>query len=239
MDKRPPIPVRLEREVRKAAYYGCVRCGCPIVRIHHIVPWHIVKEHKKDNLVALCPNCHAEVHDGTYIRESLLKDINNPYNKRTGAVSKNFLLGKLTDIQFYMGGNKATNSPNILTIQGEKIVHFSVDREGYALLNATFFDEEGNLIAIIEDNVWKTFIRPNMWDISYKAGRLKINNKRNPVYLEFEAKENKVVINGKMHYQGYSVVAKDETLIINTPFVKDLRLSNCSFSNCNTLICID
>ncbi len=238
MGKRPPIPPKLEREVRKAAYYGCVRCGCPIVRIHHIVPWHIVKKHEKDNLVALCPNCHDEVHTGTYIRAHLLEDIKNPFNKKTGSVSKNFGVGKLSDIEFYMGGNRSTNTPNILTVQGERLIYFNVDHEGNALLNAIFYDETGNLVAIIEDNMWTTFIRPDTWDISYKAGRLKINNKKKPVYLEFEAKNNTIVINGKMHYRGCTLEAKNEMLTINTPTVKDLHLINCSFSNCNTLISV-
>ena len=238
MQSRPPIPTKLEREVRKSAYYGCVRCGCPIVHIHHIEPWAEVKKHEKDNLVALCPNCHDEVHNGTYIREHLLEDIKNPFNKKTGVVSKSFGLGKLADIDFCMGGVRAANTPNILTVQNQRLIFFNMDHAGNALLNAIFYDEKGNLIAIIEDNIWKTFIRPDTWDISYKAGRLKINNKSKPVYLEFEAKNNIIVIKGKLHYRGCTLEVNEEELIINTPSVSGFHFKNCRASDCNTLISI-
>jgi hypothetical protein len=61
MTNRPSIPTGLERDVKIEAGHRCAipTCRCTTVEIAHIVPWNEIKEHKFDNLIALCPNCHA------------------------------------------------------------------------------------------------------------------------------------------------------------------------------------
>ena len=61
MTNRPSIPIGLERVVKIEAGHRCAipTCRCTTVEIAHIVPWNEIKEHKFDNLIALCPNCHA------------------------------------------------------------------------------------------------------------------------------------------------------------------------------------
>ncbi|MET9294417.1 HNH endonuclease signature motif containing protein [Streptomyces sp. NPDC003077] len=60
-DNRPPIPRRLDRRVRVEAGHRCAVpvCRMPIIEIAHIIPWAKVKKHEFDNLIALCPTCHA------------------------------------------------------------------------------------------------------------------------------------------------------------------------------------
>jgi len=60
MTKRPGIPKDLERQVKIEAGHRCAipTCRHPRVEIAHIIPWTEVKEHKFENLIALCPNCH-------------------------------------------------------------------------------------------------------------------------------------------------------------------------------------
>lgn len=53
------------------------RCALPtcrsiIVEVHHIEPWEKCKNHKYENLIALCPNCHTRAHLGDIDRKSLL-----------------------------------------------------------------------------------------------------------------------------------------------------------------------
>ena len=65
-ESRPPIPRPLEREVLVEAGHRCAipRCGQTPIEIHHIVPWADCREHNFENLIALCPNCHARARDG-------------------------------------------------------------------------------------------------------------------------------------------------------------------------------
>ena len=90
---RQPIHADMERAVRRKGYYGCVCCGCPIVDYHHIIPYSDVKEHTEENLVALCCNCHRDVHSGVISDRRLRQAISNPYNKQHQFVAHQFSLG--------------------------------------------------------------------------------------------------------------------------------------------------
>ncbi|MEZ9599692.1 HNH endonuclease [Vibrio sp. 10N.286.46.A8] len=76
MTKRPTIPAEVRREVLVEAGHRCLIPACKDsanIDLHHIVPWAKCREHKPDNLVALCPSCHRLAHDGTIDRKSLRK----------------------------------------------------------------------------------------------------------------------------------------------------------------------
>lgn len=71
--KRPPIPAELARRVLIEAGHRCAihTCRYPQVHIHHIVPWEQCQIHEYENLIALCPNCHARADRGEIDRKSL------------------------------------------------------------------------------------------------------------------------------------------------------------------------
>lgn len=80
---RPSIPVELRRTVLLEAGHRCAipTCQHPEVDVHHIIPWSEVREHRLDNLIALCPNCHRRAERGQIDRKSLLR-----YKLRLGAL---------------------------------------------------------------------------------------------------------------------------------------------------------
>ena len=59
--QRPAIPADLKRKVLVEAGHRCAipTCRHIEVEVHHIIPWAERKEHKYENLIALCPNCHS------------------------------------------------------------------------------------------------------------------------------------------------------------------------------------
>jgi hypothetical protein len=59
MSNRPPIPAEISRQVLIESGHRCAVCGagCPLERAH-IIPWHKSREHKAENLICLCANCH-------------------------------------------------------------------------------------------------------------------------------------------------------------------------------------
>jgi hypothetical protein len=70
--KRPAIPADLDKQVRLEAQLQCVVCrSYGPTEIHHIIPWTICKEHKLENLILLCPNCHTHAQGGHIDRVSL------------------------------------------------------------------------------------------------------------------------------------------------------------------------
>ena len=63
MAKRPPIPVDLHRIVLIEAGHRCAihTCRQVPVEIAHIDPWSRCREHRFENLIALCPTCHTRI----------------------------------------------------------------------------------------------------------------------------------------------------------------------------------
>lgn len=73
MSERPEIPAALKRRILVEAGHKCAihRCGQTDVEFHHIIPWATCKEHRYDNLIALCPNCHRRAEKNIIDRKSL------------------------------------------------------------------------------------------------------------------------------------------------------------------------
>ncbi len=67
------VPQKLKRRVLCEAGHRCAihTCRNPDVEIHHIIPWKECGEHKYENLIALCPNCHTRAHRGEIDKNSL------------------------------------------------------------------------------------------------------------------------------------------------------------------------
>ena len=59
MSNGPAIPAEIAREVLIESGHRCAVCGagCPLERAH-IIPWHKSREHKAEDLICLCANCH-------------------------------------------------------------------------------------------------------------------------------------------------------------------------------------
>jgi type I restriction enzyme R subunit len=59
MSSRPSIPAEIAREILLESGHRCAVCGapCPLERAY-IIPWHKSREHKAEDLIYLCANCH-------------------------------------------------------------------------------------------------------------------------------------------------------------------------------------
>lgn len=72
-DHRPTIPAELRRRVLVEAGHRCAihTCRHTDVDVHHIEPWSKCREHRFENLIALCPNCHRRADLREIDRKSL------------------------------------------------------------------------------------------------------------------------------------------------------------------------
>src|SRR2546426_10814014 len=70
---RPAIPVETKRAVLLEAGHRCAipTCRYPTTEIAHIVPFGETMEHRFENLIALCPNCHTRYDKGEIDRKSM------------------------------------------------------------------------------------------------------------------------------------------------------------------------
>ncbi|MFI1830698.1 HNH endonuclease [Streptomyces sp. NPDC020412] len=72
---RPDIPTALRRRVLVEAGHRCAipTCRQTPVELSHITPWVRVRLHKFENLIALCPTCHARFDNGAIDRRAILQ----------------------------------------------------------------------------------------------------------------------------------------------------------------------
>src|SRR5690242_20173986 len=71
-ESRPPIPREIKLAIQMEAGDRCAICGeASPLEIAHIVPWHRVREHKADNLICLCANCHRRADAGKWSQKKL------------------------------------------------------------------------------------------------------------------------------------------------------------------------
>lgn len=232
------IPQNIKRKVRKASYYGCIRCGNPIVDYHHIEQFSEVKKHEENNIVLLCPNCHREATIGTYFKEKVYKDKRNPFNKKTKNIHNQLILQSFSKMVLKLGTNQFQNTPVIIKAFNQNILYFNIDEDGDALLNAVFYDNQNNLIAKIVDNEWIAYIDENLWDIEYKPGHLIIKNDKNSILLEFKVENFIILINASMNINGFKIICNNDAILFDGTNIKECYVQNCFFNFCDAAISI-
>lgn len=93
---RDAMPQALRRAVLVEAGHRCAIPACRQIppEIAHIVPWSQVKKHVFDNLIALCPTCHARYDAGQIDRPSMRQYKANlsVLNSRYGDLERRVLL---------------------------------------------------------------------------------------------------------------------------------------------------
>ena len=118
MEERPAIPADLKRRVLIEAGHRCAipTCRFPTTDIAHIQPWAKVKEHKYENLIALCPNCHRRADKGEIdikslkIYKRILQRLTDRYDRFELNVLNELRQGK----QVVMAGNMLLLIKNLL-----------------------------------------------------------------------------------------------------------------------------
>ncbi|HZT61324.1 MAG TPA: HNH endonuclease [Pyrinomonadaceae bacterium] len=95
MPNRPSIPAEIKRQIFIESGHKCAVCGtdCPLERAH-IIPWHKSKEHKAEDLICLCANCHARADKEDWGEKTLREYKQKPWilrqYKDTGSAHGNF-----------------------------------------------------------------------------------------------------------------------------------------------------
>ena len=184
MSNREDIPAEIRLQVRQESIFGCAACGCPVIEYHHIIPFHEVKKHEFENIVALCPTCHTKAHEsGPWSQEYVRTLKASPFNKnntkdRFATHSDNFII-KLGWIEFHIQGD-------LIALDDEIVLSCIRNKDGILVISGRFYDIHGNLIAVIDENEWiiKT---TKVWDVEYSLGkRLIVRTGKRQIVLRLE-----------------------------------------------------
>jgi hypothetical protein len=80
---RPAIPSETARKILIESGHRCAVCGagCPLERAH-IIPWHKSNEHRPEDLICLCANCHERADKEKWGERTLREYKNSPWVMR-------------------------------------------------------------------------------------------------------------------------------------------------------------
>ncbi|MDH5795639.1 MAG: hypothetical protein OEZ24_05965 [Candidatus Bathyarchaeota archaeon] len=141
-------------KLRKEVNFGCPvpDCGSPYLTAHHFdPPWNVMKHHNPDGMIALCAT-HAGLADGGRWTKEQLRDM-----KRNPFVTRD----KISEFYDYLRknvvcivGNVAYKVQNVLEINGERVIGFERDADGYDRLNLLIRNVEGLPILEMKNNFW-------------------------------------------------------------------------------------
>lgn len=195
-DTRPNVPETVKRVLRTQAGYGCCICGLPIVQYHHIIPYHVEKHFRPEDMMCLCPNHHDEANNVMPVDEQRKWKL-NPVN-----ILKNRVNGLLrvnqSGCDIILGGHTLSSGQgSIVKIDGQQILGVRLTTNGALLLSLKIFDSDNNLIAEIIDNEWFSYV-DLAWDLIFSYKKLKIRNAPRDIAIYIDTSKEPISIYGKL-----------------------------------------
>lgn len=162
MNRTPPKNV-LEA-LRKEVNFGCpvTDCGSPYLTGHHFNPtWAEKQHHNPEGMIALCLRCAGLADGGRWTIDQLNEMKRNPF-VQLKQISEYY--GYLREDVVCLIGNVAYDVKSALEINGERVIWFNIDQDGYKRLNILIRDINGQPILVMEDNFW-TAITEDLFDL--------------------------------------------------------------------------
>ena len=159
MSERQSIPSELKRRILVVAGHRCAipTCRHPTTEIAHIEPWNKVREHKYENLIALCPNCHARADRGEIDHKSLrtYKRILQRLTDRYDQFELNVLSELRLKKDVVIGGNMLLLIKNLLD---EELVKYTAGLARGGIETAVFIEGIPSNVRILLTEKGKKFI---------------------------------------------------------------------------------
>lgn len=221
---RPPIPLPVKRQLRQEAYFGCAKCGNPILEYHHIIPFAERAHFEPEHMVALCPTCHTHVGK---LSKSIAYELKKaPHNKQHKAFQ-----GELgTDAKitsFLIGSNTFENTPVIFSYNSIPIIGYRII-DGQLSVSANFFGQDMQPEVQIVDNDIVAKI-DDFWDIQHRTNYLKFQKRQNQSFFEIDLRKQPALVSARLRL-GKDVI-KFSPKKIDIAGMSNLEMSNCRISN--------
>jgi hypothetical protein len=187
-ESRPAIPDPMKRSVRQRCGFGCVVCGVPIYQYEHMEEYSVVKEHKEDNIILLCPNHHQDKTSGRLSIDEVKKHAENPRNKKTDHTSPyNRLFVSGPRVEFFVSNTKYIStiedggSFDAIRIFGKTVVGCKRENDNI-LLNIVMTDHSGEFVLEVSNG--EIIVSTGVWDYTLEGKEIIIRS--GPGQIEFK-----------------------------------------------------
>ncbi|AEJ02323.1 SEC-C motif domain protein [Nitrosomonas sp. Is79A3] len=151
---RTTPPADVLRQLRSEVGFGCPHPGCgnPYLEWHHFdPPYREEAHHRPEGMIALCAEHHKKADAGAYTKDQLRSFKLNRANAELVKGSFDWLRNDLLAV---VGGNYYYDTPVAIEIDGNRVVWFRRDEEGYLRLNVKVLSLSPEPRASIVDNIW-------------------------------------------------------------------------------------
>lgn len=191
MADRDTIPGKVKREVRQRDGFGCVFCGYPLVRYHHIIHHADGGLDTSENLVSVCSNCHDEIHAGILQEEDLAAAMKNPAPFDPKVARKRTIRPKKIAIKL---GNQLFSATEVLT--GVGFAPFSIldyrplslrFENGVPLISMEIFASDGTFALRLIDN--EIIQKADVFDIEWVGSSITLRGENRLILFRAEIGE--------------------------------------------------
>ena len=223
------IPIAVDQKVRKASGFRCAWCGNYLTERHHIYPFSVGGPHSEDNLILLCPNCHAQLGTGKISMDELKNrriGLTGKLDRSSGCLSINKQY-----FQIDVGSNHFINCQNILMLNDIPLISVRNDN-GYLLLSLRLFSKSGHLVCWMSENRWWVD-NETIMNFQHSKDRFSITDADNLKILDLALYEKRVEISGLIYLLGDAIeLSKNEMKFRNS----QNRIIGCTFQGPNGIV---
>jgi hypothetical protein len=197
------IPRPIKRVLRQEARFGCCRCGHPFLEFHHIVPRADEPHNRSEDMMALCPTCHAmaTAHALTEVEQRALKA--NPHNIVRG-YADGFLKLNQAEPAVRFGTTTLGGNVELLRVDGEGLLALLLDDDGQFYISVTVYDQDDNLLLRIDRNDWITGDAA-LWDIEYGFRYLNLRRAHRDIVLDIDARQVPVRLRANLWRHAHNI----------------------------------
>jgi hypothetical protein len=220
MGDRPPVPADVAQTLRAEAFFGCCRCGKPIIQYHHIVPYEQGQHFRVPDMMVLCVECHDMATKGV-LKESKQRQFNaNPHNKKHGYV-KGLLYVDEPAGAALLSETSLVGSGCFVSVGEECLVRLGVGPDGGLELSVALYNKEDEPILTIERNEWIAGDL-KLWDLISDYQVLRLRSKPYKVLLDINAKKSPLTVRGRFWSSGTLIDCKPSRMVVNTPAIENM-----------------
>ena len=173
---RKSIPTNIKLSLINESGMKCANPGCVnyTVHIHHIKMWAVYETHDQAHMIAICPVCHSQVHNGELIidDETLYrwKSLSRTVSKRSQLYVEPGIFPRILLGTIAVAGN---NELLIFDLSPNNRLGFHIVDDDIFLLNLKLKDLRGKeIIRVIENVVKYKTDRPIVY--SCRTGKIRV-----------------------------------------------------------------
>jgi hypothetical protein len=197
------IPRPVKRQLRQEAGFGCCRCGHPFLEFHHIVPRSVEPHNRPEDMMALCPTCHAMATAGALPEAEQRALKATPVNIARGR-AEGFLKLDQAECAVMIGAMRMGGNVQLLRVDGEGLLAILLDDDGQFYISVTVYDEDDNLLLLIDRNDWVTGDAA-VWDIEYGFRHLTLRRAHGDIVLSIDARQDPVRLRANLWKHGNNI----------------------------------